>query len=163
MVQYTIHSVKEFIQALLCSELFDSYYLSEGQITTFNTYHIDGHFKKEFFQDIKETEELPEREYSFWKENRNFCFDLIKGKRVPLQFKFVLLLSPAQLHSLLTRENLALSPKNIGGCFLNIQYREGGLTLTSGTALTAFSLDKSLEKAWDKTLTCFLASHNFIS
>lgn len=162
MVQYTIHAVKEFIQAFLCSETFDSYYLSEAQITTFNTYHINGRFKKEFFQDIKETEELPEREYSFWKENRSFCFDLIKGKRVPLQFKFVLLLSSAQLSALLTQENLAFSLEDIGGCFLNITYRDGQLTCTSGTSLTTFSLDKSLEQSWDKTLTRFLNTHNFI-
>lgn len=162
MVQYTIQAVKEFIQAFLCSELFDSYYLSEGQITTFNTYHIDGRFKKEFFQDIKETEELSEREYSFWKENRSFCFDLIKGKRVPLQFKFVLLLSPTQLSALLAREDLSFSLKDVSGCFLNISYRDGQLTCTSGTALAAFSLDKSLEQAWDKTLTRFLNTHNFI-
>lgn len=162
MVQYTINSVKNFIQALLCSELFDSYYFSEGQITTFNTYHIDGHLKKEFFQDLKETEALPDRDYALWKENRGFCFDLIKGKRVPLQFKFVLLLSASQLTALLAQENLPFSPKDIGGCFLNIVYHEGQLTCTSGTSLTAFSLDKSLEQAWDKALGHFLGEHNFI-
>ena len=162
MIQYTIPSVKEFIQAFLCSELFDDFYLSEGQITTFNTYHIDGHFKKEFFQDLKETDDMPDREYSFWKENRSFCFDLIKGKRVPLQFKFVLLLSPSQLAALLAQESLAFSPADISGCFFNITYRDGQLTCTSGTALTAFSLDKSLEEAWDKSLSQFLNRHNFI-
>lgn len=162
MIQYTIPSVKDFIQAFLCSELFDAFYLSEGQITTFNTYHIDGHFKKEFFQDLKETDAVPDREYSFWKENRSFCFDLIKGKRVPLQFKFVLLLSPSQLAALLAQENLAFSPADISGCFLNIAYRDGQLTCTSGTALASFSLDKSLEEAWDKSLSQFLSRHNFI-
>ena len=162
MIQYTIQSVKDFIQAFLCSELFDTFYLSEGQITTFNTYHIDGHFKKEFFQDLKETDAVPDREYSFWKENRSFCFDLIKGKRVPLQFKFVLLLSPSQLTALLAQENLTFSLADIRGCFLNIAYRDGQLTCTSGTALATFSLDKSLEEAWDKSLSRFLGSHNFI-
>ena len=162
MIQYTIPSVKEFIQAFLRSELFDDFYLSEGQITTFNTYHIDGHLKKEFFQDLKETDAVPDREYSFWKENRSFCFDLIKGKRVPLQFKFVLLLSPTQLTALLAQENLSFSPADISGCFLNIAYRDGQLTCTSGTALASFSLDKSLEEAWDKSLNQFLSKHNFI-
>lgn len=162
MVQFTIHSVKEFIHALLCSEVFDSFYFSEGQITTFNTYHIDGHLKKEFFQDLKETDALPDRDYAYWKENRAFCFDLIKGKRVPLSFKFVLLLSDSQLIELLSRENLPFSLQDIGGCFLNILYHDGKLTCTSGTSLTGFSLDKSLEQTWDKSLEHFLCKHNFI-
>lgn len=163
MIQHTISSVKDFIQAFLCSELFDRFYLSEGQITTFNTYRIDGHLKKEFFQDLRETEAVPDREYSFWKENRAFCFDLIKGKRVPLQFKFVLLLSPAQLNAFLAQENSSFSPGDVGGCFLNIAYRDGQLICTSGVSLTTFTLDKSLEEAWDRTLTRFLEKHGFLA
>ncbi len=162
MVQFTISSVKDFIHSLLKTELFDSFYLSEAQITTYNSYHIDGHLQKAFFQDLAETEPVPDRPYSFWKENKLFCFHLIRGRRVPLQMKFVLLLSDTQLRQLISDSGLSLHPEDIAGCFLNITYADGTLTCTSGTSLKQVSLDKSLEKAWDQALERFLNLHNFL-
>lgn len=162
MVQFTISSTKNFLNAFLRTELFDSFYLSEAQIVTFNTYHIDGRLKKEFFQDIQEAEEAPLRPYSLWGENRSFCFDLIKGRRVPLQLKFVLLLSEDQLSKLLSSKNLSMQADAIAGCFLNISYADGTLSCTSGTSLKQFSLDRSLDTAWDKALEQFLSLHEFI-
>lgn len=162
MVKYNIDNVKYFIQALLGSDVFDSYYLSEANIVTFNTFHIDGHLKKEFYKDTNELCEIPDRDYSLWKENRSFCFNIIKGKRVPLQFKFVLQLPQTELERLVSEDNITIPIHDIGGCFLNISYNSGVLSCTSGTSLKTFSIDKSLEQSWDKFVEHFLAKHNFI-
>lgn len=46
MVSVEINSIKEFMNKLLNSEAFDSFYLEEAVIATFNTFIIDGHLIK---------------------------------------------------------------------------------------------------------------------
>ena len=79
MIAFSLTNIKDFMSHLLLNETFDHFSFIEGEITTFNTFHIDGFIKKEFFDS---NSVLPE--YSYWKNVRNFCFSLIKGKRTPL-------------------------------------------------------------------------------
>lgn len=136
---------------LLLHSTFDSFLFIEGEITTFNTFQISGRLKKEFFHQItSEDEAIPDREFSLWKDLREFCFSIIKGKRTPLGFKFVLSLSAPNIERLIQKEELALSPSDVQGLYLNFQYHDDILTCTTGTSLNLFTLDKSLEKAWDQ-------------
>ena len=91
MIAVKISSKKDFMAKLLTTELFDSYYVEEATIETFNTFNIDGHINRDFYKnDDLEGESAVPDEYSKWSELRTLCFDLIKGKRTPLGFKFIL-------------------------------------------------------------------------
>ena len=95
MKAYQIKAIKNFMGKLLGTDAFDSFLLAEAVITTYNTFTIDGHMEKEFFTgDINNDDALPPYEFSKWEDMRALCFDLIKGKRTPLNFKFVLHLKP---------------------------------------------------------------------
>ena len=74
MIAFSLTNIKDFMSHLLLNETFDHFSFIEGEITTFNTFHIDGFIKKEFFDS---NSVLPE--YSYWKNVRNFCFSLING------------------------------------------------------------------------------------
>ena len=43
--------------------------------------------------------------------------------------------------------------------FLNIQYGSGGLLVTTGTSLKVFTMDKTLEHAFDDAIRRFLLNH----
>lgn len=159
MTHFTIINIKDFTAKLFCSEIFDSFYLSEATLVTYNTYHIDGHMKADFFADLKGDEQIPKRPYSLWSDNRPFCFDLIKGKRPPLQFKFVMLLSEPNTKKLLDSQNISYPSEKISGLFLNIIYHEGSLSCTTGTFLKEFTLDKTIENTWDSFIEKFLQKH----
>lgn len=142
---------KKCTNALFLQSVFDSFYFIEGNITTFNLYQIDGRLKKEFFkQGLDSDGQIPEREYALWKEQREFCFSLIKGKRTPLNFKFVFSLSTPNMMRLVAQEGLSYSEKDVQGLYLNFKYDGTLLTCTTGTSMNLFTLDKSLEQAWDK-------------
>jgi hypothetical protein len=49
-----------------------------------------------------------------------------------------------------------MAEDNIFGLYLNLSFRDGLLIATTGTSLRAFSLDKSLDKAWDDYILSFL-------
>ena len=95
MIGLELTEVKECMSKLLLSEVFDPFFFIEGEITTFSTFSIDGYLKKDFYN----KEEVPERDYALWKEVREYCFSLIKGKRTPLSFKFVLGLSDSNVEA----------------------------------------------------------------
>ena len=139
---------------LLLKSTFDEFSLIEGSITTFNKFTIDGFIQKDFF------EEAPEKIYSDWKDLREFCFNIIKGKRTPLQFKFVLSLAKENFEKFLTDNKLeGFKPENIQGLYLNFRYDGTNLQCVTGTSLNLFTLDKSLETAWDDFTYKFFSRH----
>ena len=95
-------------------------------------------------------EALDDREYALWKELREFCLSLIKGKRTPLGFHFVLSMSAPNIARLLEQEQLSFAPADVQGLYLNFKYDGTKLSCTTGTSMNLFTLDKSLEQAWDK-------------
>ena len=153
MIALALPQVKECMAKLLLSETFDPFYFIEGEIVTFNTFTLDGYLKKDFF----EQEEAPEREYALWKDVREFCFSLIKGKRTPLSFKFVLGLSDSNIEKLLLQQGLDFKPQDVQGLYINLKYDGQKLQCITGTAMNLFTMDKSLEQAWDIMVQKFFA------
>lgn len=151
MIALSLPEVKECMSKLLLSDIFDPFYFIEGEIVTFNTFTLDGFLKKEFF----DTEEAPAREYALWKDVREFCFSLIKGKRTPLSFKFVLGLSDSNIEKLLLQQELDFKPQDVRGLYINLKYDGQKLQCVTGTAMNLFTMDKSLEQAWDKMVQKF--------
>lgn len=136
---------KNCMQHLLLKSTFDSFSLIEGDITTYNTFKIDGFIHKAFF------EEPPVKEYSSWSELREFCFNIIRGKRTPLNFKFILSLPQDKFADFLNRHEISdILPSDIQGLYLNFKYDGTNLQCVTGTSLKIFTMDKTLENAWDK-------------
>lgn len=144
---------KKCTTELLLRDTFDDFYLIEGTITTFNEFRIDGYLHHNFF------EEAPSRKYSLWGDVREYCFNIIKGKRTPLNFKFIFSLSSGAVKDFLLTQQLDFQPENVQGLYLNLLFDGSALTCTTGTSLTVFTLDKSLEHTWDKWVRNFFESH----
>lgn len=145
MIAFSLTNIKEFMSQLLLSETFDSFAFIEGEIVTFNTFRIDGFLQKEFFD-----AEEPLPEYSLWKNVRDYCFSLIRGKRTPLSFRFVFSLSRKNIEKLTAQNVPSLDPDAVQGLYLNIHYDGARLTCVTGTSFKTFTMDKSLERTWDE-------------
>ena len=156
MRSYQIQDIKDFMKKLLIGEAFDTFLLSEASITTFATFHIDGAFHSEYLG-TAESELLTAEQsgYTLWRRIRPFFFDLIKGKNTPLSFRIVFRLASHNVERLITQSGVSMRPEDVDGLFLNIHFDGSSLTCTSGTSLRVFSLDKSLEHAWDEMLERF--------
>ena len=153
MIALALTDVKECMGKLLLSETFDPFYFIEGEITTFNTFTLDGYLKKDFY----DADDAPEREYALWKDVREFCFSIIKGKRTPLSFKFILGLSDSNIEKLLLQQELDFKPQDVRGLYINLKFDGQNLQCITGTAMNLFTMDKSLEQAWDKMVQKFFA------
>ena len=90
-----------------------------------------------------------------WKDIREYAFSLIKGKKTPLSFRFVFRLSEANIERLLKQQELNFQPQDVQGLYLNLKYDGQNLTCVTGTSMRLFTLDKSLEEAWDQMVQRF--------
>ena len=156
MTALQVTSMKQFMNRLLTSESFDVFLLEEAVIGTANTFTIDGRINRDFFQspDQDTSEDLPE--FRPWSEMRSLCFDLIKGKRTPLFFRFTLQLMPKKAAALLRQENCDVDPGQVKALALNIRYDGSKAILTTATALHTFLPSKEPDTIWDRAMTKFL-------
>ena len=152
--------IKDFMHKLLKSETFDHFLLQEAVITSAASYVIDGRINRDFYSE-EELDSLGIKDFRFlpYAMLRGNCFDLIKGKRVPSSFKFVLLLSPENLKRTLQSISCPFSENDITGVFLNINFRDQVLSLTTGVSCRVFSADKTLDHEWDRLVRQFLKQH----
>lgn len=148
MISLQIKHTKNMMNALLASECFDSFLLEEAVITTFNTFHIDGHIVKEFYTADELSEINPD--FSLWKDIRPFCFQIVKGKKTPVSFKVVLHASNALIEKIAADPECGVAANMIRALALNIRYDNGHVLCVTGSSYTTFLMDKSAEQLWDR-------------
>lgn len=156
MQSLKITDVKDFMSKLLTADPFDPFLLSEASITTFTTFHIDGSFHKDYFGISEEEQEYPSSSFPAWKLLRPFFFDLVKGRHTPLNFKIVFRLADYNVEKLLRQSGISLTAQDVSGLFLNVHYNGKEVFCITGTSLRIFTLDKSLDHAWDAMVQKFM-------
>lgn len=145
---------KNFMQHLLLKSTFDAFSLIEGEITTYNTFKIDGYIHKSFFEDA------PLAEYSQWADLKDFCFQIIRGKKTPLGFKFVLSLPREHFENFLSEHGITgINASDIQGMYINIRYSGNGLQCATGISFKSFVMDKTLDSIWDSYVKKFFLKH----
>lgn len=142
---------------LLLSESFDLFLLEEGTVTVANTYHIDGHIRKDFYTKEEQTDaSVCPYDFSSWKEMRPLCFQLIKGKRTPISFKFVLRLLPEQMEKILAVGNYDNSAQALAAFILTVKYEGGAVSVITAISTDTFIMDKTPEQLWDNAFQKFM-------
>ena len=146
MLSLKILEMNRFMGKLLKGESFDGFLLKEGFLRTNIEYRFQGQLYAEYF-DTSGQEQLEEK-YVYWGELRPTVFELIKGKRTPLAFSFTLLMTKNDTAQLLARRQVNVG-EDSPSLFLQIRFDHGVGHIVTGTARNMFTLDKSLDEAWD--------------
>lgn len=149
MKSFEIEDAKQFMNELLVAEKYDSFYMYELRLRTGLDYYINGKNNIEFY-DTEEVGTL--NDYVSWGTIKKTVFDLIKGKRLPISFKLILMFNRENIERLVEMNNLPFKLEDIGALFFNVYYEKGELTVTTGTSIKTFSLDKSLDNIWDEAV-----------
>lgn len=151
MIALEIKNIKEFMNHFLGSEAFDSFFLEEAAITTYNTFIIDGHTVNAFFEGADNAGNPMETPgpFSSWKQMRPICFSLIKGNRSPVSFKFVLHAGDRYLERLKSNPQALANASHIKALAVNIRFENGALKCITGTSYDTFVMDKTIDNIWD--------------
>lgn len=154
MTALELTELKTITAHLFLQDTFDHFCLIEGEIKTYNTFRIDGKVHREFYDTDTDVQD-----YSRWEQLRGHCFNLIRGKRTPLGFRFVFSLSPENIRRLTEHTAPSLDPETIQGMYLNFHFDGSVLTCVTGTSFKTFIMNKELEHIWDETVQKFFRKH----
>ena len=155
MISLTIKDTKNFMSQLLIKETFDTLYISEADISTAITSSINGSINKDYYTN-EEYEQLSLKKYSTWSTVKPICFDIIKGKKVPSSMKIVFILPENICESIISYYSLPFSLSDISALCINVRYINGNVTITTGSSLNIFTLDKAVDNALDDYIKKFL-------
>lgn len=151
MKSFDIEDIKSYMNQLLIHEKFDSFYLYEARVKGALDYFIGGKLNIDYY-DEEERLELEGTEYISWGKVKNIIYDLMKGKKLPINFKIILMFNRDNIDRLIEMNNLPVKSEDVGALFYNIHFEAGELNITTGTSLKIFTLDKRLEQLWDETV-----------
>ena len=152
---FEIDNVKKFTLNLFVGDAFDDFLVTEASFSTLTNITIDGHMNREFMGEAELA--LPEKDKVIaWRTLKPLCYNIIKGQKVPLRFKIIFMLPTEIVLKFLDDEGLDIEPVEINALFLNVKFESGALTCTTGTSMKIFTLDKSLEDAWECRMMKFL-------
>ena len=172
MKLFKINNAALFMTGLLSEKetVFDSFLLSEAVISTSSTFTIDGHINKDFYMDdeldmlrekSKESGRIFSENLVRWESVKGYCYSLIRGKKLPLSFRITLCLAGENIVKFMSNVNSSILPGQISSLNVNIKYDGGALTCTTAVSLNIFSIDRSLNEAWDNMFERFLDSHGY--
>ena len=173
MKAFLIPETGDFMRKLLLQSVFDKFELVEGEVATMVTWSIDGSLKKEFFENTGDEEDdaagtadagdaAAARTYCLWGDVKPVVYEMIKGKKLPVRFSFVLRLSEENTRWLLEKYQLLSLRDSLSGLFLNIRYQNRKLSCITGLSYKSFVMDKSLDKVWDETAGQFLRQNQIV-
>lgn len=154
MKQIIIEDVKKLTELLFIKEAFDRFLVREAHFVTGITVDLDGTLNTDYY-DSDETAALPDQNCAAWKAMKGLCFQIIKGKKLPKRFQIVLKLAPTDISPWIVKNGLNEASESVKGLFLTLRYENQQLSCTSGTALSVFTMDKSLEQTWDSQMLRF--------
>lgn len=155
MVALQTDELKEFTRQLFIGDTFDHFLVREVKIVTFNSFQIDGRIRPGYYSsDEAQVRQL--EDFSAWSALRPFCFSLIKGRHLPESFHIVLQLSGREKETFVGGRAPGFAPTEVNGLYLNIRYEDRTLTCVTGTSVSRFTLDRSLEQEWDGAVKEFL-------
>jgi len=161
MIALIIEEMKPFTTKLFVGEVFDRFLVKEASVTTFNTFTIDGAIRSGYYT-AEEKEALNLEELSTWAMMKPFCFSLIKGKRLPGSFKIVMQMPKEDTERFLSQRKVPFTSSEVKGLYINIRYEEERLTCVTGTSVSVFTLDKTLDQEWDQAFKEFLKQNQII-
>lgn len=158
MISLKINDIKNFMSALLIGTTFDFLSVAEVSLTTFNTFHINGHINKNFYT-TEELDKLKDKKFSSWAQIKPICFNLIKGTKTPDRFKITFCMPIDDYDTIITKSGSNMTSNNIAGLYVHFTYENGILSAITATSLSIFTMDKTLDQYWDSTIHSFLVKN----
>ena len=157
MFSGTVEELKSFMTLLLRGELFDTWEVTEAKVETFFELSVNGRLKKDFFEEP----DTVQRDFAKWGEVKEIFFQAIKGKRLPGMLRIVLAADKERTGRILNECGKAQEEAG-AGLYLNIRYSAGSCQVISGVSHVGFTLDKTLDSAWDAALLDFFKQNGIV-
>lgn len=162
MTSYTITNKGTFMSQLLSTGCFDNFLLEKAMIRMQVTYEIDGHLNRDFYTNEEWQNAAEEGGLAAWSEIREHCRNVIKGRKAPTAFLFVMVLKPHLIAEILSDvtpdtascvQGLSIAIRSVNDADGNMQ-----IQVITGASMKSFTTDKSATQVWDSAVGRFLTA-----
>ena len=143
-----------FMTKLLTQDCFDEFLTEEVKITTSISFSLNGRLHRDFFNEEEKALMSPE-EFTSWAGIKGLCYEIFKGKNMPLSFS-IILRSPRALTDQILKDCSDTLKDSISSLMLCIRFDGRDINCITGCSLSSFVADRSAENAWDKWCVGFL-------
>ena len=157
MQVFSIEDKKVFMKELLCGEAFDRLLLSEARIEAKGHMLITGRPAEGFFNEDKIIDQSGCLPYGDFRES---VFSFIKGNITPMGFMVMLMLPRDEVETLIKSSGTTIPSGEVESLSVLIRFKDGALSVTTGTSIDGFYPDRSLERELDDHIDKFLKSLN---
>lgn len=161
MIALKINDIKNFMARLLIKNDFDEYIVEKAEVLTAFEMVVSGRrnagwYDTDVWEEMRR-QQAEEAAWMTWGEMKFVVFDFIKGKQTPAHMKISFRLTKRLAQKLLEESGLVgLYQKEQPELLFQVRYERGELYVVTGIAFSQFTLDKTLERAWDDAMTvCF--------
>lgn len=160
MIALKINDIKNFMARLLIKDDFDEFLVEKAEVLTAFELIVYGRRNSGWY-DTDVWEELCSQQkedvaWMTWREMKSVVFDFIKGKQTPAHLKISFRLTKSLAQELLEEFGVVgLYQKEQPELLFQVRYERGELFVITGIAFPQFTLDKTLERAWDDGMTVY--------
>ena len=155
MKSYRILDVKDFMSHVLTKETFDDLLLAEAKISGKAGLYLSGKPAEGFYEE----EDLDESGYVCYGHLRKICLAMVQGQRTPDSFTMMFVLPRKKLSALIENSDSVLNPSDVESLSLLVRFKDGGLSVVTGSAYRIFTMDRTLNEIWDKKVEDFLTKN----
>lgn len=136
---------------LFGESFFDGLMVSFFELATGMHVRFDGKRGTDWYADdeMEIFRDAHTQRYVCWREIKPHVFDIIRGKRTPTSMDGAFILPEPAMWQVLQAYGLEQKKDLVETLVWNLHFEKGILTLVTGCSLRTFSLDKSVEQAWD--------------
>lgn len=161
MIALKITDIKNFMGRLLLKDDFDLFLTEKAEVLTSYEMSLSGRRNLEWYDsDVSEklVQEMPEAVvWMTWGELKNNVFEFIKGKQSPVYLRLSFRVSGKMAEEFMKDSGiLQLYLEQMPELHFQVRYERKELVIVSGISFPQFTLDKSLERAWDEMLSVLL-------
>lgn len=153
MQSLMITDLKRITALLFTENSFDRFLLKSVQLSAQLSVTISGEKDPDFYAEEEREKEMQDA-FVRYETVRPLLYSLIKGKRPPLSFRIILITDKNTTNRLKVKSGF--TDCDVTSLSINLNYRSSQLVLSTGVSYAGFSLDKSLEDAWEKAVRDFL-------
>lgn len=150
MILLNISDIQKTMVQLLARTVFDEFLLEQAEIITFGKMVLSGKRNTDWY------DEAVESDWLYWNEVKSFVFSYIKGERTPSVMRISLKASDT-LGGKMMRDSGVLAEylEEHPDLNLQIRYEKDALVVVTGITRKIFTMDKTMEFAWDQAVTRF--------
>ena len=151
MIYLKINDIKKTMLELFGSESFDALYLLETEALTAALLHIDGKRNPDWYDSDEIDYNLTE--WMTWKEIKGMVFEYIKGSKTPKLLKISLKADDMTALNLIEKSGCMDAYSTMKpGLHIQFRYENGQLGLVTAVSFNEFTMDRTLERAWDEAV-----------